>query len=44
MQKTLTFSVSIQAPRRLEKDMLEMFPKALGLLKSLCEGKAKSDA
>jgi hypothetical protein len=24
--------------------MLETYPKALGLLKALCEGKAKSDA
>ncbi len=37
-------TVSLDTVPEYEKDMLEMYPKALGLLRSLCEGKAKRDA
>ncbi len=37
-------TVSIDTAPEWEKFMLETFPQALGLLKSLCENKAKSDA
>ena len=37
-------TVSLDTVAEYEKYMLDTYPKALGLLKALCEGKAKSNA